>query len=182
MSLWKPVLVVIAGAEIAAAVWLARTVPQADEGRPSHEVATTRYTNTQGGYSFNYPSSWRLSERGAIAKVKAPDGDVLISFGQGPRGELVDASNQFTGLLEKSYSAVRFSPTDSRWIGPNPSLLRTGTGTNEAGVRLKFWAITVHSMNRNYAIAVFRTTHADSDKVRARVWQIVNSFRTVTPQ
>ena len=139
-------------------------------------VSTTSWTqggvrnfeNDGGGYSFTYPSSsWKVTARGAVSKLRSPSGMVVISFGPGSTGSLRTQLDRSSGLIERTYEQVRFEEPPRLMIGTSTALEISGTATNDAGVRLSFRAITVRSPERTYAIVAFAALDAPDGEASA---------------
>jgi hypothetical protein len=140
-------------------------------------LGTRLYVNAEASYEFRYPAAWNLREQGTTSRLTSPDGETVLSFGQGAEGSLDEASDRFLESFQESYEDVDLGAGQRQAIGGNPSIVVSGTGTNNAGVRIRFLAITVRGREQNYAIAVFTAATSDPDQVLPPVQRIVDSFR-----
>lgn len=169
------ILAAVALVGVAVAV-LARDEAPTPSG-PDQRVAERRFVNRQGDYAFRYPKGWEVSAQGTASKVVSPGGEVVISFGIGPKGKLEEAAARFASVVQSAYGDVQILGTERREIGGRPALIVAGLGTNASGVRIRFLAITVDSGRGNHSISVFVAEGSDPVEVLPPVQAIVASFR-----
>lgn len=143
-----------------------------------YRFATARTRNPVGGYAFSYPPSWELAREGSTSKLTAPDASVVVSLGRGPTGNLTQASARLVDRIEHEYRGVKITGRQDQFVGGTPALTVSGAGRNDAGVSLRFLAITIRGPGEvTFAITAFTSAGADADDVVPRISEIVDSFR-----
>lgn len=181
----RDALIVVVSAGVAVIVSVAlfapprRSQPPASRSAPSSTgqgPQSSRHTNEVGGYSFLRPAGWEVSERGTISELTGPDRDVIVSFGLGPDGSLQGASAAFTASIEEAYDEVEPEGPRREDFAGRPAVVVGGSAVNDAGVAVRFLAITISLERRNYAISVFVADTSDPVQVLPAVEDIVASF------
>ncbi|MFN2590606.1 MAG: hypothetical protein ABR518_07525 [Actinomycetota bacterium] len=143
-----------------------------------YRYATARTENAVGGYEFSYPPSWQLTTDGSTSKLTAPDGSVVVSLGRGPAGDMSAASARLVAQIQGEYRRVKLGARQSQLVGGAPALTVSGTGRNDAGVSLRFLAITIEGTDgTTFAITAFTVADADPKEVVPRISEVVDSFR-----
>lgn len=148
---------------------------------PTPSPSLQMYVNRRAGYSFSYPPGWRLEKRRSAARLLNPAATIGISFGFAPDGDLRQASRRFVASIAASYRDPGVRAAEVQQIAGHNSLLVSGEGTNERGVRIVFLAITIDGPRRNYGISVFARKAAGPAAVLPSVQEIVDSFRLRPP-
>jgi hypothetical protein len=134
------------------------------------------YTNVAAGYGFSYPSTWELSEVGSSARLESPRGDTVVSFDSVAADGLDAASEGLIEAVPGSVASQELIGTTREQIGGAPSLLTSGTATDESGRPVRFLAIAVRGDVRNYAITIVVPAGSDPSRVLWRVERVVASF------
>lgn len=142
----------------------------------SPTVQSTHHTNAAAGYSFFRPAGWEVSESGTVSELTGPDRDVILSFGIGPEGELRDASAEFAASIGGAYDEVQLQGPRREAIAGRSAIVVGGSAVNQAGVTVRFLAITIRIGGENYAISVFVADTSDPVKVLPVVEDIIASF------
>lgn len=135
-----------------------------------------RHTNGAAGYSFLHPAGWDVSDRGTVSELVGPDRDVNLSFGLGPEGDLREASSQFAASIAEAYDEVHLQGSRRESIAAHSAIVVGGTAVNQAGVGVRFLAISIGMDGRNYAISVFVADASDPVRVLPVVEDIISSF------
>jgi hypothetical protein len=151
------------------------TSPPPSSG-PSPIVQSERHTNAAAGYSFLRPAGWEVSELGTVSELTGPDHDVSVSFGLGPDGGLWDASADLAASIEDTYDGVLLEGPRREDIAGRPAIVVGGRAVNDAGVAVRFLAITMRVEDENYAISVFVADASDPVRVLPSVEDIIASF------
>ena len=141
---------------------------------PSEQTA--RHTNAAAGYSFRRPAGWEVSESGTVSELIGPHHDVTISFGLGSDGGLGRSAFELTTSIQSTYDDVRVDDPQRETIAGRPAILVGGRAVNDAGVGVRFLAISLRIEDQNYAIAVFVSDASDPVTVLPEVEDIVSSF------
>jgi hypothetical protein len=137
---------------------------------------TARHTNAAAGYSFRRPAGWVVSESGTVSELTGPDRDVTVSFGLGSDGGLARSALELTTSIQGAYEDVRVDDPQRETIAGRPAILVGGRAVNDAGVRVRFLAISLRIEDQNYAIAVFVSDASDPVTVLPAVEDVVSSF------
>jgi hypothetical protein len=146
-------------------------------GEGESRLATKDHANPRAGYSFRYPPRWRLQERGSLTRVTSPRKDASVSFGLGGKGNLRAASLRFVTELQETYRRLSLTGFQLTLMDREPAISFTGSGTSDAGVPLRFQAISVAGSERNYTLVVFVAADADPVRVVPPVEAILDSVR-----
>jgi hypothetical protein len=177
-------LVVVTALVIATAVVAGIVLLGGDDDPGTAPAATAapvrlanRYQNEAGGYAFRYPKGWEVQADGTATTLTNPGGDVIVTFGLGPAGRLPVAAQRLADALSATYTDVENLGTQERTVGGHPALMVGGIGTNEAGVRVRFLAITVSTPEGNRSISVFTPEGSSPSEVLPPVQGVVASFR-----
>lgn len=144
--------------------------------RFTNDVATEPYVSSIASYGYLYPPKWDLREDGAVSKIVNQEGNVLVSFGPGPDGQLEPAMESFAALLDESYADFKKTGEERRTIGKNQALVFEGTALNEAGLPLRWTALLVEGDEDNYAIAAFSAANVDPSQIDPTLEEVFRSF------
>lgn len=134
------------------------------------------YTNIAAGYGFSYPSTWELSEVGSSARLESPGGNTVVSYGSVAADELDAASEGLIEAMPGSVTSQELIGTTREQIAGSPSLLTSGTTTDESGRPVRFLAIAVRGDVRTYVITIVVPAGSDPSRVLPRVERVVTSF------
>jgi hypothetical protein len=173
---WWTVGVLTVAAFTGAAVLGTRGAVVGDRG---DRLATEDHADNRAGYGFRYPPTWRLREQGSVVRVTSPRKDASVSFGLGGRGDLRAASLRFVTELQETYRRLSLTGFQLTLMDGEPAVSFTGSGRSDAGVPLRFQAISVAGPRRNYTVVVFVADDADPGRVVPPVEAILDSFRFV---
>ena len=144
------------------------------------------HVNSVGDYRFIYPAAWVVVEDGSLTRVGSPTGDIVMSFRIGAQGDIATASDR---LLSSILDAEGNDPrSDQGLIGTtweridgSRSLIVSGTTTDAIGRSMRFLAITVQGVPRNYSISVLVPARSDPARVLPTIEAIVSSFQILEP-
>jgi len=134
------------------------------------------YTNIEGGFGFSYPSTWELIGAGSSVRLESPGGDTVVSFGSVAADRLDAASEGVIEAMPGAGASQELIGTTRQRIGGAPSLLTSGTATDESGRPVRFLAIAVRGDVRNYAITIVVPAGSDPSRVLPRVERVIASF------
>jgi hypothetical protein len=162
-------VVVIGGAGVAAYVATRDDTPPA--------IETAHYVNPQAKYSFDYPKAWMLTERGTAVSVTHPRREALVSFGLGAKGTLEEATAVLVQEITRNNTDVQLGEPAAQQVAGHDALAVNGVGTNKAGQKLRFLAVTVRAANRNFSIVIYAAANADPEQVVAPAQAMLSSFR-----
>jgi hypothetical protein len=140
--------------------------------------ANELHVNERAGYSFRYPASWRLQDRGEVSTVTSPDGRIVVSFALGPLGPPGAAYESFVDLIESSYRRVQLGRRQSVATTDGSSLLVSGSATNSSGTRVRFRALLMALGEDRPAIGAIAATHS-RDSLDPRLTEVLSSVRPV---
>ena len=150
------------------------------------EEGTVAHVNGSGDYAFAYPSAWEIEETEGVTRLESPNGDIVVSFEPGASGDIARAS----GRLVRSILGVEGSDllagqalTGSTWerIDGSRSFVVSGVTEDPTGRSMRFLAITVRAVSRNYAISVLVPAGSDPTRVLPTLEAIVSSFDVLDP-
>ena len=153
--------------------------------RPVDRLLTATHQNNAGGYRLRYPFGWHLSQRGEITAVMSPERDAVVSFGVGRlsgtdrAASLSSSLNEVIDLIGETYSNVELTDIGSQSIAGNPTVVREGLATNEAGGLVRFSLRVVQDPARNFVIVTFEPARLVSVEVHSTLTAIVESFAPV---
>lgn len=153
---------------------------------PEPDTDTVAHVNSMGDYTFAYPATWVVNEAGGVTRLKDPGGDIVLSFEPGAAGDIATASGVLVGsILGVEGTDAHTGPalTGSTWerIDGSRSLIVSGVTTDPAGRSMRFLAITVRAVPRNYAISVLVPAASDPTTVLPAIEAIVSSFEVLEP-
>lgn len=134
------------------------------------------YTNIAAGYGFSYPSTWDLNQVGSSARLESPGGDTVVSFRSVAADGLGGASEGVIEAMPGSVTSQELIGTTREQIAGSPSLLTSGTATDELGRPVRFLAIAVRGDVRTYSITIAVPAGSDPSRVLPRVERVVASF------
>jgi hypothetical protein len=133
------------------------------------------------GYSFDYPSGWRMRNAGAVTQVASPQRRIVVSVGPGPDAPLAQASQRFITVLRRQYTGAHISSEARTSIEGRRAFFSTGTATTERGVKIRIVALALGDGVRPYLIAGFSDTNIHERNLRARVMGIARSLNNPEP-
>jgi hypothetical protein len=168
---------IVVGGTAALVVSLVRSrSSEPSQVRPPPSASWT-HSNEVEGFAFRYPRGWIAFDVGRTSTVQNPDSSLVITFGPGSATDLQVESTAFLASLRREYRDVEVLARQNTIIQGSPALMASGTGTNRAGVQIRFLAIAVTGTQRSYDIAVFTDADADPTAVQPPAQEIVGSFR-----
>jgi hypothetical protein len=144
---------------------------------PSDDVPKAKVEG-KGGYSFRYPSQWKMQTDGAVSKVSSPDRRIVVSIGPGPAGTLQLSSERFIATLERQYRDVHVSKEGSDPVDGAAALLVSGTMTNAQGLDIRLFAVAMSESGRQYFVAGFSRVEVLEQGLQGRVREIAESFES----
>lgn len=153
--------------------------PVAEQVEGPGAVAAGHVLNPVGGFTFRVPEGWLLEETGPTTEIASPDGTVSISMTTAPAGALEEATSSFVGELLTAWSDAETEPARSRTVGALPALSVSGTATDQAGERIRFVSVVVHSGQGNHAISVSVPESWDAVAFMPAVDELLSSFSPV---
>ena len=162
---------------------LAQAVLQNDEAgaeaRPGESSFSTRsVVSANGGYELEAPSSWQVSKRGPATTMSSPRGDMVVTVGPAPRGDLADSANEIFASVAKTYAKVAFLGAARQRIDGREAVVFSGQGTNGRDIRLRFVGVTFNDGGRNHSMTAFVPNDSDAGRVLPRIEKILNTFVT----
>lgn len=134
------------------------------------------YVNRVQGYGFTYPGTWDLREGARFTRIQSPNGRIVVSYRLWASGDLDVASSRLLDSLANAHTELELIGMTRERIGGSPSLIVSGTATNEAGRPVRFLAITIRGEPLNYAISIFVPRRSDPARVLPVIESIVSSF------
>ena len=150
------------------------------------DTDTVAHVNRTGDYAFAYPPTWVVDEAGDDTIVENPGGDIVVAFGPGAPGDIATASGRLVSSIlgvDGTDRSVNEALTGSSWeqIDGSRSFIVSGVTEDPAGRSMRFLAITVRSVPRNYAISVLVPAGSDPTRVLPTIESIVSSFEVLEP-
>ena len=161
---WLVAFVVAFGALSVSAYFAWKAIDRPDTKAPSPgssdrgSLNQETVRNTAGGYAFDYPVEWSVTQSGSVTKVTSPNEEVVVSFGLAPTGDLLVASDRFLAILRESFVKLELGGRQLGSTGGHLSMVRTGSAVDVDGEELRFSAVTIEGEQQNIAIAVFAKT------------------------
>ena len=157
--------------------------------RPTLEpdTGTVAHVNSSGDYAFAYPPTWVVDEAGDVTRLEDPGGDIVLSFEPVDGDDITTASGALVGSIlgvEGTHTLAGQALMGSTWerIDGSRSLIVSGVTTDPAGRSMRFLAITVRAVPRNYAISVLVPAASDPIRVLPKIEAIVSSFEILDPR
>ena len=147
--------------------------PAAGASGPAMET----HTNRAGGYSFSYPSKWKVRNDGSTSVITAPGSEQIVSFGTAPDGPLRRAARRFLSKVVRAYEDPTLSAAELQTIDDHRALAVAGEAVNETGIDIRFLTVTVAGGRGNYGIAVYTNAAADPTETLPTMQAILDSFR-----
>lgn len=167
---------------LAAVGLLAHAVLQSDGpeavAQPSESFKTRGVASAKGGYELQAPSSWLVSKRGRATTMSSPRGDMVVTVGPAPRGDLADSANELFASVAKSYSKVTFLGATKQRVDGREAVVFSGQGTNKRDIRLRFVGVTFNDGGRNHSMTAFVRRDSDAGQALPRIENILNTFVT----
>ncbi len=151
-----------------------------DDNRPGSDdsaLALETHTNRAGGYSFSYPSNWKVRNDGSTSVITAPGSEQIVSFGTAPDGPLRRAARRFLSKVVRAYEDPTLSAAELQTIDDHRALAVAGEAVNETGIDIRFLTVTVAGGRGNYGIAVYTNAAADPTETLPTMQAILDSFR-----
>ena len=146
------------------------------EAQTSESFKTRDVVSAKGGYKLETPSSWQVSKRGPATTMSSPRGDMVVTVGPAPRGDLADSANEIFASVEKTYSEVAFLGATRQTVDKREAVVFSGQGTNERDIRIRFVGVTFNDGGRNHSMTAFVRTDSDEGRVLPRIESILNTF------
>ena len=153
--------------------------PVAGRAEGPGTVAAGHVLNRLGGFTFRAPQGWLVDEAGPTTEIASPDGTVSISMTTAPDGALDEAAAAFVGDLVTTWSDAETEPARPRTVGALPALSVSGTAIDQAGERIRFVSVVVHSGQGNHAISVSVPESWDAVAFMPAVDELLSSFSPV---
>lgn len=141
------------------------------------DVDFETYESGRGGYAFDYPSDWTLSEEDTFTQISSPGKEIIVSFGVAPAGDLLFSTESLIDLLRDTYSPLEVEASELGSTSGYVSMTRSGTGTSESGEKFDFEAMVLETKARNYALLSFESAEQASEENRSLADRIIASFR-----
>lgn len=139
---------------------------------------TRRVISAKGGYELETPSSWQVSKRGSATTMSSPRGDMVVTVGPAPRGDLADSANEIFSSVAKTYSKVGFLGATRQRVDGREAVVFSGQATNEQDVRLRFVGVTFNDGGRNHSMTAFVRKDSEAGRALPRIETILNTFVT----
>lgn len=161
---------------------LAHAVLQSDGAgavaQHSESFTTRGVVSAKGGYELETPSSWQVSKRGPATTMSSPRGDMVVTVGPAPRGDLADSANEIFASVAQTYSKVAFLGATRQRVDGREAVVFSGNGTNKKDVRLRFVGVTFNDGGRNHSMTAFVRKDSDEGRTLPRIENILNTFVT----
>ncbi|MPZ68348.1 MAG: hypothetical protein GEU71_02335 [Actinobacteria bacterium] len=136
------------------------------------------HSNRAGGYSFSYPSEWKVRKDGSTSIVTAPGSTQIVSFGTAPDGPLRRSARRFLSQVVRAYQDPALSAAELQRIDDRRALAVAGEAVNESGVAIRFLTVTVAGgRDGNYGIAAYTDAAANPTETLPVMQAILDSFR-----
>lgn len=178
-SLLKVVLALLVVAGLGALFflkpWEQEKAPKAQDTTLSSNFETL--TSAQGGYEFDYPPEWTLSDQGTFTRVSSPKDEIIVSFGVAPPGDLLVSSESLIELLRETYPPLEAEESQLTTTSGFLSMVSSGEGTSESGERFTFEAMILETSKRNYALLSFESIKHATNGQRVLAERVIDSFR-----
>jgi hypothetical protein len=146
------------------------------EGKRADSFKTRSVVSAKGGYELKAPSSWQVSKRGPATTMSSPRGDVVVTVGPAPRGDLADSANEIFATVARTYSKVAFLGATRQRVDGREAVVFSGQGTNERDIRLRFIGVTFNDGVHNHSMTAFVRKDSDAGRVLPRIEAILNTF------
>ncbi len=139
------------------------------------------HTNRLGGYTFTYPRTWTVEDKGAETELASPDGETVLSFGSGKTLQVGGGEGEHPGekdLLRPFGSIVEPSVLGTEWqhVAGHPSLLVSGTADDPVGRSIRFLVIAIPGEQPTHAISIVVPAQSAPSRMLPRLERIVASF------
>jgi len=148
------------------------------EAQPSESFKTSGVVNAKGDYELVTPSSWQVSKRGPATTMSSPRGDMVVTVGPAPRGDLADSANEIFSSVAQTYSKVAFLGATRQRVDGREAVVFSGQGTNKRDIRLRFVGVTFNDGGRNHSMTAFVRRDSDAGRALPRIEAILNTFAT----
>lgn len=153
--------------------------PAAAQPKGAEKLPTDRLVSEVGGFSFAVPRDLEAARQGGTVRLASAAKDLVIVVGRGERGSLVQAEKRFLSRLSREYPKVSLLGSQSATVNGNATETVYGRAVNDAGTRLRFAVVTIHSGRQNFEVASYTAYDADPATVLPRVNTVVNSFEVL---
>jgi hypothetical protein len=110
--------------------------------------------------------------------MSSPRGDMVVTVGLAPRGDLADSANEIFDSVTKAYSKVAVLGATRQRVDGREAVVFSGQGTNERDTRLRFVGVTFNDGGRNHSMTAFVRNDSDAGRVLPRIENILNTFVT----
>src|SRR4051812_33786960 len=171
LPIWKALVVMLVALEVIA-IFVLPKLRETSTPTKSPSTSTTtdsqmteRHANEAGGYSFEYPSGWKLSDDGSLSKVTNGNGSAIVSFAPIPKKNAIGSLAQLVSSLRQSYQGFDLADKKVGDIGGDTALYVTGDAINSTGARIHLMAVTVAAEHGNYGITSFWTEAANPRQI-----------------
>ena len=144
----------------------------------SESFETRNVVNAKGGYKLESPSSWQVAKRGPATTMSGPRGDMVVTVGPAPRGDLADSANEIFASVARSYSKVAFLGATRQKVDGREAVVFSGQGSNERDIRLRFVGVTFNDGGRNHSMTAFVRKDSEAGRALPRIETILNTFVT----
>jgi hypothetical protein len=148
------------------------------EEQRGESFKTRVVVSAKGGYELETPSSWQVAKRGSATTMSSRRGDMVVTVGLAPRGDLADSANEIFDSVTKAYSKVAFLGATKQRVDGREAVVFSGQGTNERDTRLRFVGVTFNDGGRNHSMTAFVRNDSDAGRVLPRIENILNTFVT----
>jgi hypothetical protein len=159
---------------------LAHAVLQSDsagtEAQPGEAFKTSGVVNAKGDYELVTPSSWQVSKRGPATTMSSPRGDMVVTVGPAPRGDLAESANEIFASVAQTYSKVAFLGATRQRVDGREAVVFSGQGTNKRDIRLRFVGVAFNDGGRNHSMTAFVRKDSDAGRALPRIATILNTF------
>lgn len=157
--------------------------PAVGSGSPGTQprIKTRRAVNRDGGYSFRYPRTWRVTKIGVVTELKAPGSRTVVDIGRGTKNPPRKIANALFNLTRRlDYKRVRRVSTGSQRFAGGRAYLIAARAVNRNNVRLRILFVAVDRGARSFPITIFTAEGTDPARVLPRVEAIAASVRPLT--
>jgi hypothetical protein len=139
------------------------------------------HTNLLGGYTFTYPRTWTVEEKGAETELASPDGETVLSFGSAETLQVGDGGGEHPGdqdLLRSLGSIAEPTVLGTAWqqVAGHRSFLVSGTAHDPIGRSIRFLVIAIPGERPTHTISIVVPVHSAPSRMLPRLEPIVASF------
>lgn len=156
---------------------VARKSAQGNE-QVAESFETRNVVNAKGGYKLKAPSAWQIAKQGPATTMSSRSGDMVVSVGPAPRGDLADSANEIFSSVTQTYSKVAFLGATRQKVDGREAVVFSGQATNKRDVRLRFVGVTFNDGGRNHSMTGFVRKDSEAGRTLPRIETILNTFVT----